>query len=543
MFGRLAAVRIKNAEDALSEGRIDDAFGLIHAPEVTVNRRVQKLLRDLAGRFLQRGQDRLLGRHFNEASADFDRAAKCDPENKKVGEWQERARQAMRDDRQAEQDKVVILAVARERLAAGCVAEAEDALRRIPESDVDAAALVQAVARQTAEAKEALAAAGEQLKAGRIGAAIGQLRTVRRLYGKLEGLSEMESKVIDQVLRQADESFKGGRLDRAAQELSLLEELKRHHPGQHDIEEAVHLARESAKALADDRYARASILLGRLSQIGPKAGWVSDVRKHLGVLEEHRRALLEGPLGLLSGRSVPSAVNAGPSDEAETMARPPQRWPQAVEDCRPAAKPKAEARGSLPRRMLLRVDGAGSFLLLRGDRVSIGRAGPGASADLQLISDLAERQADVIRAGEDYFVVSGAGVELAGRKIDHALLQDGDRLRLSKRIRLHFYRPSKKSPAAVLDLANGVRTTGDCRRVVLWSGPLLLGSTRECHVKLPPTMDGAILMERDGQLMIKPMKPGGEALPLSFGVQMQLGELRLTVQKWKDDTGSARVIG
>lgn len=177
------------------------------------------------------------------------------------------------------------------------------------------------------------------------------------------------------------------------------------------------------------------------------------------------------------------------------------------------------------------MDGGGSFLLLRGERITIGRAGTGASADLQLISDLSERQAEVIRAGEDYFVVSNSGVELGGRPVDHALLQDGDRLRLGRRIRLTFLRPSKKSPTAVLDLGDGVRTTSDCRRVILWSGPLLMGGARECHVRLGPSMGGVILLERDGGLAVKPMGPAGQAAPLAIGMVMEIGELRFSVRE------------
>jgi hypothetical protein len=267
------------------------------------------------------------------------------------------------------------------------------------------------------------------------------------------------------------------------------------------------------------------------------------VRQHLDEVDEHRRALLEGPLGLLSGRDVPSAVSVSPSGQSETLPRPAvaalppmQRRPD-----RPAAA-AAPVRG-LPKRLLLQVDGGGSFLLLRAERIAIGRAGPGASADLQLISDLSDRQAEVIRTAEDYFVVSNSGVELGGRPVDHALLQDGDRIRLGRRVRLTFLRPSKKSETAVLDLGDGVRTTNDCRRVILWSGPLLMGSTKECHVRLAPSLGGVILMERDGSLAVKQMGPAGQVTPLAIGAQMEFGELRFSVQACSDQSDAGRVVG
>ena len=107
--------------------------------------------------------------------------------------------------------------------------------------------------------------------------------------------------------------------------------------------------------------------------------------------------LLEGPLGLLAGRDV---TRAGGTDQrvTEETASLPTRRARPI-DAALVVSPAAE-QGLLPRRLLFRIDGVGSFLLIRGDRVSIGRAGGG--ADLELQSDLAERQAEIIRAAEDY---------------------------------------------------------------------------------------------------------------------------------------------
>ncbi|MBN2473171.1 MAG: hypothetical protein JXB62_01085 [Pirellulales bacterium] len=577
MFGRLAAVRMKTAEDAFAKGRLDEAFEIASAGDLAGNRRVQQLLQKLAEPLLHRGQDHLLSRRFAEALADFDRAARCGYQTNKINEWRRRAAEVMEDDQKAEHERRAALAVARERLAAGSLNGAADALAKAPEDDPDRAAVSEQIARQAGRAKEALVAAKDALKRGHVARAVERLRVARALHCKLDEITEMEATLVEHALKQATEDFRNGRLNRVGQHLAVLGEVGRKRPERVEMEEALRLAREAAKALADDRYAKAAVLLGRLAQVGPKAGWVSDVRKHLGVLEEHRRALLEGPLGLILGLDVPSAVAAKstaggragapglgravpPVDDerlatAETLpaettemtdgvqpaCRAGARWPRP--DVLGPEAQNARHHGFLPRRLLLRIDGAGSFLLLRGDRVGIGRSGPGATADLQLISDLSERQAEIIRAGEDYFVVARSGVELAGRQVDHALLQDGDRVRLGKRIRLKFGRPSLKSTTAVLDLGDGVRTTTDCRRVILWSGPLLMGGTRECHIKLGPGIGGAILMERGGGLSVKSMAPGGPTTPVPLGVQTELGELRMTVQGWSGDSQVGKVIG
>jgi hypothetical protein len=121
-------------------------------------------------------------------------------------------------------------------------------------------------------------------------------------------------------------------------------------------------------------------------------------------------------------------------------------------------------------------------------------------------------------------------------------LQDGDRVRFGKRVRLKFRRPSQKSPTAALDLGEGVRMMTDCRRVILWSGPLILGATRDCHIRLGAALGRAVLsIERGGELVLRRLGQHEDVIPLAVGQQMEAGELRLSVHAWSDD--SSRVIG
>lgn len=555
MFGRLAVVRIKAAEDALAQGRLEAAFETLVGSELSDDRRVKRLRSDLAEAFLQRGQDHMLGKRFDTALRDFDCAGRCVNVNNapeiaaKVQQWQARAREAISTAHQARADRDAALAHAKQRIDAGSLVGAAEALADAPTGDDGRAALSDAIAQHTRRAKSALTAARAALKDGHLRLAAEKLLAARSLHNKIEGAAEVETRLVDQVVKLAVESFKNGRLDRARQELAILgDELGRVRGPLAEIGKAVRIAGDAARALSENRYDRAHLLLGQLVQVGPKAGWVSEVRKQLGVVEDAHRALLEGPLGLMLGQ----AMTLGPRDRkpvGELVTQPAPPVPVAAA-APPVCAVAAPATGrnaqplvvGLPRRLLLRIDGVGSFLLLRGDRISIGRGGPGSTADLPLISDLAERQAEIVHAGEDYFIVAETGVDLAGRPVDHALLQDGDRIRLSKRIKLTFRRPSLKSSAAALDLGESVRTTTDCRRVILWTGPILMGPTRECHVQLDHRLGGFVLMERGGRLYVKPVGLGGTATPVVLGEQMALTagqtrgggecELRLSVTEW-----------
>ncbi len=537
MFGRLTTVRLKTAEDALSGGRIDEAFEIVSAPDLSDHRRAQQLLSKLVAPFLSRGQENLMNRRFAEAIADFDRAERCGFEREKVAEWQDRAVKAMAEAAQSDRKNAAALAEARNRMAAGSLAGAESVLANVSPSDPNRERIAAQIDSRSDRAAKTLEAARLALKRDQLGRAIELFRKAEGMHSRMEGMADMEAKLVDRVVKLAVEGFRGGRLNRAEQDLSLLGEVGRKRPERVEIEGAIQLARSAAEAIAESRYARSNVLLGRLEKLGPKAGWVSDARKCLDALEDNRRALLEGPLGMLSGDEVPSIVGAAPSGEPETLAATvPVGAPPVIE-----ADPGE--RGLLPNRMMLRVDGVGSFLLVVRERMSIGRAGPGGDADLQLVSDLSERQAEIVRAGDDYFVMAASGVELAGRAVEHALLQDGDRIRLGRRVRLKFRRPSLKSNTAVLELGEGVRTTTDCRRVILWGGPLLIGGRRECHIPIRNAVSGAILVHRGGTMSIKTMGPGGKSSPVTLGMPFEVADVRMSIQAWPGSSGPGRVMG
>jgi hypothetical protein len=542
MFNRLAAARAKSAEKSLAQGRLEEALEIASAPDLSDQRRIKQLMDRLVRAFLERGQERLLNRQFADALADFDRAARGGATSAALDEWRDRARRAMRDDQKMQGQKQAALTEARQKLAAGSIAGAVDAVAKSPVRDSDGAAMEGEIERQRLRAEAALRAANSCLGDGHVLEAARHLATARACHEKLEGIADVEADLLNKVLARARESFSEGRLDRARQELAALDRIGRTRPERVEMEDALRLAHEASEALTEDRYAKAGVLLGRLAQLGIPAGWIADVRKQLDGIDMQRRSLLEGPLGLMLGGSLPGAIEANSLTEATKVS--PVRAMVAPPVVAGAVVADGDGLGGLlPRRLMLRIDGVGSFLLLRGERISIGRGGPGASADLQLISDLSERQAEIVRAGEDYFVASAAGVELAGRAVEHALLQDGDRIRLGQRVRLKFLRSSLKSPTAALELGEGVRMADDCRRVILWAGPLLLGGTRECHVPVRGIDSMVVLVERNGKMQLRQMGPHGLTVALALGAQTDFGELRLSVQEAARGSGMGRVVG
>ncbi len=537
MFERLATVRLKTAEDAFDDGRIDEAFDIVTVPDLAGHRRTQVLLNKLAEALLTRGQNHLLNQRFTEALADFDRAGRCGHANEKVVEWRNRAVAASREAVAGRQSREAALAEAQARLAAGSLSGAQSALEAVKGVDAGRIQMQNAIVRQSDRAAEALEDAEEALKRDDLPTAVARLKAAIQLHCKMDGVADLEARLVSRVVREAMEAFRQGRLQRAEQQMTLLSDIGRDRPERVEAQNALQLARDAGKAVGDSRYAAAGVMLGRLAQADHMADWVVATRDQLNQLDDLRRSVLEGPLACFISRDAHRAVD--PVHEHSMTLAPAQR-PAAPPVLRAISHPSPD-QGH--RRLMLRIDGVGSFLLLNSQRVSIGRAGAGATADLQLVSDLADRQAEIIRSGEDYFVAASGGVELAGRPVEHALLQSGDKVRLGHRVRLRFLRPSRKSAAAVLELGEGVRMASDCRRAILMGGPIIISPRRDSHIVTPPGSGDYVLMLRDGAVMLKSTGSSGGATALALGAPLNVGDLRIGVQPVADGSSVGRVVG
>jgi hypothetical protein len=232
-----------------------------------------------------------------------------------------------------------------------------------------------------------------------------------------------------------------------------------------------------------------------------------------------------GPLGLIfaapGGAALPAAAAGEPrkvrpaSSEAETL------------------DPAAAVAGDIPPQALLWVDGAGSYLLLRGPVSSIGRLASRRPADIPLICDLSEHHADVRRVDGDYFLdVHGETGNAGGPR--PVLLHDGDKIILGRRARFVFQLPSRKCSSAVLDLVGSARMPNDVRRVILFDRLLTVGPAPQSHIVVPAASAPVVLFERGGRLWLRLQAESApdQAVEMVAGRRVELAGLSLVLQPW-----------
>jgi len=305
--------------------------------------------------------------------------------------------------------------------------------------------------------------------------------------------------------------------------------------------ELVERARRVGRLCERRDYSEALREVQRLRRLAPKAAWLKEAEDKLTRIDQATDALLAGPIGLLVRPE--SAVEVSPASprHAARVIRADAASPTAGEHAALAGG------GMLPDRLLVLVDGAGSYLLVRKDRATIGRLqqprsgeGGGSIADVALLADIASEHAEIARVEDDYFAVARRELFVNGRAVSQAMLADGDRLRIGRSAELTFRVPSRRSASAVLDLASRARMGGDVRRVILFSGHAMIGAGRSCHVRVPTAARELVLFERAGALYVRAFAAspeerfnGERAIPIVPGRHVEIEGIGISVKPWE----------
>jgi len=336
---------------------------------------------------------------------------------------------------------------------------------------------------------------------------------------------------VERIVGRARADFDAGRLARCGRSVALLETLDGRAGDRTELVDQVRCARQAADALRAGDYEQSLVWVKRLRRLAPKVAWVKDASVNLVAIDGALLALKSGPLGDDSVAGLAAGVVRAADEPAG----------RGVDGVRPAVTVTAGVRavgGELPRRLLVLVDGGGSYLLLTGSRVSVGRAVSDNPADVAIFSDLKERHADIARIEDDYFLFSPQPVHVAGQRTTHQLLRDKDRVVLSRRAKFTFRLPNRMSCSARIDLSDSTRMAHDVRRVVLFERIAMLGRSDSDHIACAPAGGGLLLFERGGSLWIRPRGgPSGSAQRIEPDQGVEMEGVRLVVTPWVAGTG------
>lgn len=541
MFSQLFIVRVRTAEKALREGRLDEAFRLAMAADLREYKRSKAVLAGLSEKFLDRAREHYRADRFSEALLDLDRAemglgtGESELKNQVVQLRkfvQTVATETNRNDhsRRRRIDEAV------RRIEDGSLAAGKRILEEASAGDGAAAKVRETAQRREAELRELLAQAEAALAAGQFGGAADRVRRAKGLDTHGVEVIRLESQLCGQVLSSARAALVAGKLARAESELSYLRDLGCELPARRDIGDVLALANEAARYISVGQHAEARRCAMSILRLMPDANWAEATIEQVRKMEELKAAVSSGPLGEKIGGRSPSydktPVNPpllGGQALAETI---------AVPQSNPAKARKVNMDRMPPRtveKLLLLVDGGGSFLLVRGSTASVGRAAAEHPADVPLFSDLAERHLNVNRVEDDYFAFASKEVEIAGKKTVHTLLRDGDRVVLGRKAKFTFRLPSRRSATAVLELSDTTKMPNDVRRIIMFDRAAIIGFGPTAHIPCRHAGGPIVLFERNGSLWARRQDDGHvdiSAKELQLGQTVEVGGVSMVLRPW-----------
>jgi hypothetical protein len=494
-------LRIKQAEHALADGRLDEAFELVVSRDLRSHRSGQDLVNELVAALVKRGREHLGAGRLVEAGADCEKAERLGGMGADVAMLRNAVREAMSARNNEQRRKAELLAAARGQIERGQLTVGQKLLDELGQTEPHAAPLAHEVAARRAAIESLLSRTQSALRRDDWQAAIDELTRAERCCLADARVREVVGRIAEELLPQIRTAIDGGRLDFAHGMLERLERVDGQDIEAQQLRQTLRQCKGVWDALSGGRLREAEEMARRLTPRLPKANWLSSAIARLKEAVAAMDELRSGPLSLLGEQALAQTVAYGATPQPVVPTPRPKH---------PAAAMPAEF---LPERFTLQVDGVGSFRVLRGRRVAIGPVSSSRHPDLALLADATVPGVVIERTEDDYFLRSEGGaahavVAVNDKPTNAKMLRGGDRIALSARCRLTFALPVAASTTAVLHLASGARLSrSDLRTVVLFDRELIIGPGPGSHVRCDQLTRPIVLLVREGKLVCQSPEP------------------------------------
>lgn len=504
-------LRIRQAECALADGRLDEAFELADRHDVRSHRRGQRLVGRLVRSLVERGRKHLDAGRAAEAAADSDKARRFGGLMPEVADLREKIAQAMLSRHRAERQQARVVAAARQQIEQGNLSSGGKLLAAIADDESSAGFMLRDVEVRRAALCAAVANAEAALKRDDWEVAIRELARVRPADTASDAtFATLVSKVGKVVRQRVQGALDEGDVRLAGAMLERLAVVDGHCVETQRLREAVSQCRLAWSHIDRSQPRQAEEVVRRVGALLPGAKWPSTVARQLRQAAELIDELRAGPLGLCAVGSAVGSMDETVSHPKSPPPAAPVRPGNGVFSAlrgSPASPPPIPSGEALPSRFVLQVDGAGSYLIVTQPRVTLGPISSSRQPDVALMAEATASLATVERVEEDYFLRASGPMMVNGRACSGKLLASGDEVALSPRCRFTFRQPSAASTSAVLDLTGTRYPRADVRRVILLDRELVIGPGVGSHVRIDELTEKIILHVRDGRLYVRTAQP------------------------------------
>jgi tetratricopeptide (TPR) repeat protein len=512
-------LRIKQAQCALADGRLDEAHDLLGQESVRSHRHGQRLTTKLVKAYVKRGQAHMDAGRLHEALIDCEKAGTLGGHNADVAGLRQRVVEQMDGKRREADRHDLALGAARQHANEGFLSQGVAFLRGVSGDSARVMQAEQEIELHRTKAEAAIERGAAALDREDWAAAGHHLAEARRLRPYDRQVEELSGRLSQQAASRVREALQHGRIDSAESLLRVVAPATGDDLAVRELREAVGLVAKASAAMEQSDARTASRQLRKVKTLLPDAGWVDEAIGLADSIVASRDALAGGPLGLISDgyasatRGVPSLRN---HDSIESRPTTPIAYNEGV-----GHDLVCGSQGLLPKQFLIQVDGCGSSLVTGSATVSIGPVSSSDRPDVGLVTDPGAPTVTFQRVEDDYFLRSPREVRVNGKPTRDSLLNDGDKIELSPRCRFKFRMPHAASTSAVIELTGARMVRGDVKRIILMDRQIVMGAGPACQVRADSADEPIILCARDGKLVCQSrqlVKVGDEPCDPSLGV-------------------------
>ena len=527
-------LRIRQAECALADGRLDEAFEIAKSEDIARHRHGQRLIGRLTRALVQRGQANLAAGQLQPALADGTKAEQLAGKSSDIAQLQAAVGRAILKAQQGRQENAQRAAEAKQHMADGWLSVGERILKEAPDDDAYAERLRQELAAVRLQMEDAVAKARHALEQGDIEAAIEIARSAGIDRSRNDQVAELLRQIRGQVVTRVRADLEQGRIDRAQSFLDRLPPVGENGSEVGELRRGLIQCRQAAERIAAGQPAAALSLLRKVKTVCPSAKWLDVAITHVKRAAEALEELDASPLGLsLDEADAGLPARLVVADHAATARRDRRQKPQWEPQM-----PDTGGQSSLLSTFIMQMDGVGSFLVFRDARVTVGPVSSSARPMLGLIADPNTPVATLERVDGDYFIRSQTAIEVNGQSVTEKLLADGDRIALSPRCRLRFGLPNPASTTAVLTLSGARLGRPDVRQVILMDRDILVGPYTNNHIRTDQLSDVAAIFAQNGRLLCRAQdgvsvdgRPFDPSVGLTIDKRVEIGKLSMVVAR------------
>jgi hypothetical protein len=379
-------LRIRQAEVALADGRLDEAYELCQSEQLRSHRRGQSLVTALVRALVKRGQEHLSTLRAQQAIVDVEKAARLGGNLPEVVELRTAAQEAIVARQRSDRRHAHALVAAREQIEAGRLAAGQQLLAQAG-AESRAAMLMQDVNIKRAMVEATIQFAQAAFERDDLYTAAAELIKARQSDAGDVRVIDLSLRVCKSLKQRAASALAEGRLDLVEAMVERLVKLDDQSVETQQYQRCLEQVRAAWAAVDHGQPAQAEEILRRLLNLFPEAAWTKDALRHASQAQESLEALRGGPLGLLSTAGgvrgdAPTQLPFAPDMRgvAAPAAHEPPRRPV------PARDAAAASSESLPSKFMIQVDGAGTFYVLRSPLVTLGPISSSRLPDVGLIA-------------------------------------------------------------------------------------------------------------------------------------------------------------